>query len=420
MRITTPPEHIVFLTKRLASEGHEVFLVGGCVRDSVMGRPVHDWDIATSAAPVDVARLFPKTVMTGERFGTIIVILRESSVEVTTFRTEGEYHDGRHPENVEFASSISEDLSRRDFTINAMAESNDGELFDPFGGLEDLRNGIIRCVGGPNTRFSEDALRMFRALRFSAQFGFEIEPDTLRAIYAGAPAAARISAERISAEIEKTLSTQRPEIAGEMIKIGLLDRYMSVSGKNPGGLEKIAKLPCEPTLRWCAFCAVLLDKHYINTAEEFLHDMRLDKKAIKTCSHALDIHAFPRDRTEVKRLLAKNDPDVVRCAAAISDILGEESALDITDNAGSGAPDITGSGVARVVSALDITDSIIVSGECTTLGELAITGRDLLASGHPPGRKLGETLNKLLDNVIENPEHNKRETLLDIVRRLDL
>jgi len=406
MRITAPPEHIVFLTKRLASEGHDVFLVGGCVRDSVMGRPVQDWDIATSARPVDVARLFPKTVMTGERFGTVIVILRESSVEVTTFRTEGEYQDGRHPDNVEFASNIYEDLSRRDFTINAMAESNEGELFDPFGGIEDIRGGVIRCVGGPNTRFSEDALRMFRALRFSAQFGFKIEPDTLRAIYANAPAAARISAERISAEMEKTLLTQRPEIAGEMIKIGLLDRYMSVSGKNPGSLEKIAKLPCEPTLRWCTFCALLLDKHYINTAAEFLHDMRLDKKTIRTCSHALDIDAFPRDRTEVKRLLSKNDPEVVRCAAAISDILDKES-----------APDNTDSGVAGEISALDNTDSIIASGECTTLGELALTGSDLLANGHPPGRGLGETLSKLLDNVIENPENNERDTLLSIARR---
>jgi len=405
MRITTPPEHIVFLTKRLASEGYEVFLVGGCVRDSVMGRPVHDWDIATSAAPVEVARLFPKTVMTGERFGTVIVILRESAVELTTFRTEGEYQDGRHPDNVEFASNINEDLSRRDFTINAMAESLEGELIDPFGGIEDIRGGIIRCVGGPNTRFSEDALRMFRALRFGAEFGFEIEPDTLHAIYANAPAAARISAERIRVEIEKTLLSPRPEIAGEMIKIGLFDRYISVFGKNPGGLEKIAKLPGEPTLRWCAFCAVLLDKRYINTAAEFLHAMRLDKKTIKTFLHALDIDAFPGDRTEVKRLLSKNDPGVVRCAAAISDILDEEPAWENTDS------DVPGE-----VSALDNTDNIIASGECTTLGGLAITGRDLLADGHPPGRELGKTLNKLLDNVIENPENNDRETLLSIVR----
>jgi len=395
MITTTPPEHIVFLIKRLTAEGHTVYMTGGSVRDRIMSRPVHDWDLATSAAPVDVARLFPKTVMTAERFGTIIVVLRESSVEVTTFRTEGEYQDGRRPENVEFVSSINEDLSRRDFTINAMAESIDGEILDPFGGREDINNGIIRCVGGPNTRFSEDGLRMFRALRFSAEFGFEIESGTLQAIYANASAAARISAERIRIELEKTILSQRPEIAGEMIKIGLLDKFMAVSGKNPGGLEKIAKLPEEPLLRWCAFCAVLLRKRYINTATELLHDLRLDKKTIKTCLIALDIDDFPGDRTGAKRLLSKYDSAAVRCTAAISEVFGKGPALDNTD-------------------------SIIASGECTTLSGLALTGRDLLALGHPPGRELGETLNKLLNNVIENPGNNKREILIALVESFNV
>ena len=179
MTITESPEHIAFILKKLASEGFEAFLVGGCVRDAVMGRPVHDWDLATSATPVDVARLFEKSILTGEKFGTVTVVVQECPVEVTTFRTEGEYLDGRRPESVEFVSSLEEDLSRRDFTINAMAESVEGELIDPFGGIKDIELGVIRCVGGPNTRFSEDALRMFRALRFSAEFGFEIESDTL-------------------------------------------------------------------------------------------------------------------------------------------------------------------------------------------------------------------------------------------------
>jgi len=169
-----------------------------------MDRPVHDWDLATSATPVDVARLFPKTVQTGEKFGTVTIVLPEGTVEATTFRTEGEYNNGRRPEKVEFISNIAEDLSRRDFTMNAMAQSVDGELIDPFGGLKDIKNGIIRCVGGPNTRFSEDALRMFRAYRFSAQFGFTIETETLHAIYANTGSAERISAERIRIELEKT------------------------------------------------------------------------------------------------------------------------------------------------------------------------------------------------------------------------
>jgi tRNA nucleotidyltransferase (CCA-adding enzyme) len=352
---------------------------------------------------VDVARLFPKTVLTGEKFGTVTVVLPECMVEVTTFRTDGDYTDGRHPESVEFVSGIDEDLSRRDFTINAMAESAEGELIDPFGGMDDIKNGIIKCVGGPNTRFSEDALRMFRALRFSAQLGFAIEPETLQAIYAGAGMARRISAERVRIELEKTLMSQRPEIAGEMIKIGLLDKYMTQSGKKPDGLEKIKKLPMEQTLRWCAFCAVLLEKHYINSAPELLHSMHLDGKTIKTCLRALAIDRFPIDKVAVKRLLSKNDATVVRCAAAVSDVLFTDSVKNAVLE-----------GNPPQESALDFANSIIACGECTTLAGLAVAGRDLLEHGHSAGKDLGEILNKLLEHVIEHPEDNTHEKLLEL------
>jgi len=389
MKITAPPEHIVSVLNQLTSEGHDSFLVGGSVRDAIMNRPVHDWDLATSATPVDVARLFPKTVLTGERFGTVTVVLPECSVEVTTFRTEGNYQDSRHPEEITFVSNIREDLSRRDFTINAMAESAEGELIDPFGGVEDIKNSIIKCVGGPNTRFSEDALRMFRALRFSAELGFSIEAETLQAIYAGAGAAKRISTERIRLELEKTLLSQRPEVAGEMIKIGLLDRYMGISGKSPGGLEKIAKLPKETTIRWCLFCAILLEKRYINSATELLHDLHLDGKKIKTILRALLIKDFPDDRAGIKRLLSKNETNVVRCAAAVNDAFGKSNSLEFTEE-------------------------ILSSGECTTISKLAVTGRDLIKMGHRSGPELGETLQKLLEHVIENPQDNTREVLLKV------
>jgi tRNA nucleotidyltransferase (CCA-adding enzyme) len=390
MTITAPPEHIVHILKTLASEGHAAYLVGGCVRDAVMVRQIHDWDLATSAAPVDVARLFPKAVLTGEKFGTVTIVLPECSVEVTTFRKEGDYHDGRRPENVKFVSSLDEDLSRRDFTINAMAESVDGELIDPFGGVEDIKAKIIRCVGGPNTRFTEDALRMFRALRFSAQLDFEIEHDTLQAIYSNAGMAVKISAERIRDELKKTLLSQRPEIAGEMIKIGLLDRYMALSGKNPEGLENLKRLPAEPMLRWCAFCAILLENHYIRSATEILHNLHLDGKTIKTCLRALAVDIFPDERIEIKRLLSKNDICSVRCAAAASVVKGGESALKSTDE-------------------------VISSGECVTIERLAVTGRDLIDLGHPQGPGLGDTLNKLLDYVLANPDGNNREALLALV-----
>lgn len=390
MSIAVRPEHIALVLNRLTSEGHDGFLVGGCVRDAVMDRPIHDWDLATSATPVEVARLFPKTVLTGERFGTVTVVLPQCSVEVTTLRAESDYNDGRHPEAVMFVSNIAEDLSRRDFTINAMAESVDGELIDPFDGVSDIKNKLIRCVGGPNTRFSEDALRMFRAMRFSAVLGFTIETETMQAIYANAGMASSISAERVQAELEKILLSNRPEIAGEMIKIGLLDRYISLSGKNPGTLGRIARLPQEPILRWCAFCAILLDKQTIRSATEFLYELHLDGKTIKTCLRALTMPDFPEDRVEIKRALSTNGAAVVRAAAAMSDVFNE-----------------TGS--------LKKTDDILESGECATLEELAITGRDLLSKGHSPGRGLGETLHKLLGHVLKHPGDNTRERLLELI-----
>ena len=398
MKITEPPDYVTFILNRLASKGYESYLVGGSVRDALLNRPVHDWDIATSAKPVEVASLFPKTVLTGEKFGTVTVVLPECSVEVTTFRTEGNYADGRHPDEVEFVSSINEDLSRRDFTINAIAKSIDGELIDPFGGVSDIEQGIIRCVGGPNTRFSEDALRMYRAIRFSAELGFEIEKETLHAIYANTGLAKNVSSERIRVELEKTLMSQNPEVIGEMIRIGLLGRYITVSGKSPEGLENIRKLPAELTLRGCAFCGVLINNGYIKTATELLHTMHIDGKTIKICLRALAITEFPTETIEIKRLLSKNDAAVVRCAAAVSDVLdktGEKNSLKKTDH-------------------------VIASGECVTLGDLAVTGKDLLELGHSSGRELGETLSRLLEHIIENPEDNKREKLLDIVESIKL
>ncbi|MCL2820687.1 MAG: CCA tRNA nucleotidyltransferase [Oscillospiraceae bacterium] len=394
MKITAPPAYIAFILNRLVSEGYESYVVGGSVRDAVMNRPVKDWDLATSAKPVEVASIFSETVLTGEKFGTVTVVLPECSVEVTTFRSEGEYNDGRHPDEVEFISSLNEDLSRRDFTINAMAESIEGELFDPFDGIEDIKNGIIRCVGGPNTRFSEDALRMFRALRFSAELGFCIETETLQAIYANTNLVYKISSERIRTELEKVLMSKRPEVAGEMIKIGLLSRFITTTGKSPAGLEKLCNLPQEPMLRWCAFCAILLKQNFISTATELLQGMHLDGKTLKTCLRALVIAKFPKNSTGIKILLSKNDAAVVRCAAAVSDVFSDTGEISSLTNA----------------------EEIISSGECYSLGELGVTGRDLLEIGHPPGRMLGETLSKLLEHVIKNPQDNKRDTLLSLMK----
>lgn len=372
--------------------GYAAFLVGGCVRDAILGRPVHDWDIATSATPATIAGIFHKTFLTGEKYGSVTVLIGNNSVEVTTFRAEGGYLDNRHPENVEFVSNLDDDLSRRDFTMNAMAVSAMRELIDPFGGLEDIENRVVRCVGNPEIRFAEDALRMFRAYRFSAELGFSIEPITMKAIYANANKAGNISAERIRVELEKTLLSQSPEKTREMITAGLLDKYLASPEKSPDGLRRITILPDERKLRWCAFCAALHNAQSITSASGFLHDMRLDRQTIKACLRALSIIEFPENRIEIKRLLAKYGIDAIRCAAAANETTMREGNSTLH--------------LARV-------DEIIESGECFLLKDLAISGHDLITNGHPAGSKLGETLEMLLDHVIRNPRDNTREILLN-------
>ena len=393
MIIFKPPEYIAYILRRLTENGHDAFLVGGCVRDSIMGRIAHDWDAASSAAPAEVSRIFQKTALTGEKYGTVTVILPEGTVEVTTFRAESGYKDGRRPGNVEFVKNLLDDLGRRDFTMNAMAISSAGELTDPFGGFEDIKNRLIRCVGDPDTRFSEDALRMFRAFRFSAELGFTIESGTLASIKKNAERAAFISAERIRAELERALLSKRPEAAGDMIETGLLARYTEISDKNPGNLERLAALPAEAALRWCAFCAILIDKGFISAPGDFLRAIRLDANTIKTCKSALSIDSFPEsadDNTGLKRLLAKHGTAPVRCAAAARDTL-------------------------RGGSALAVTDGIIHSGECFSLSALAVSGSDLITLGLPPGREIGHILAGLLDRVIMRPEDNDRGILMKMI-----
>jgi len=358
------------------------------------------------------------------------------AVEVTTFRTESGYSDGRRPEHVEFVTCLDQDLSRRDFTINAMAVSCDGEILDPFNGLADIEGRLIRCVGDPDTRFGEDGLRMFRALRLSAQLGFAIEQETQRAISANAGLAEAISAERVRVEMEKTLMSVLPGTVGQMIGAGLLDRYLdekfsmevgdqagnteyqdthsryqagntdcfSQQGKIRQGFEWITALPSVTAMRWCAFCAVLLEERLITSVPGFLRTMRLDSKTVQICSRALSISGLPEERVEIKRLLVLYGEDAVRCAAVVSGA-GDRIASRARNDGYEGL-------VSRVTERLQKVEEIITSGECYSLSGLAVNGSDLIAHGHSPGKELGETLKKLLCHVVEHPEDNVREILL--------
>ena len=215
------PAAVNMIIDVLRAHGYEGFAVGGCVRDSVLNRTPDDWDITTSATPYQVKELFPKTVDTGLQHGTVTVMVHGVGYEVTTYRIDGEYEDGRHPKEVQFTSNLTEDLKRRDFTINAMAYSKDRGLIDEFGGMNDLQRKIIRCVGDPWQRFGEDALRILRAVRFAAQLGFEIEENTKKAIVELAPTLSKISAERIQTETVKLLMSDRPEMWRSVYDLGI-------------------------------------------------------------------------------------------------------------------------------------------------------------------------------------------------------
>lgn len=390
MENIAPPKYVRQVLRGLQARGHVAYLVGGCVRDMALGVRPHDWDICTGALPEQVMEVFPGALPTGLKHGTVTVRINSRSVEVTTFRSEENYADHRHPETVHFVGELTTDLSRRDFTINAMALSPDGLIMDPFGGLTDLEHRCIRCVGSPELRFEEDALRMFRALRFSARLDFTIEEATLAAIEKKAHLASALAAERIRDEVEKTLLTPRPETVGLMQHLGLLDVFLCARADALPELKLLTKLPRKALDRWMALCVILRRRGLISSVEDFLTALRLDSRTIRCCTDgaALLEGRKPRGAPEWKRLLRRWGVDTVSCAARCRDAL----------DGGSSSRELK---------------SVLKSGECFSMKHLAVSGDDLTALGLK-GRELGEMLNFLLDYVIEYPENNRRELLLSL------
>lgn len=381
---TAIPEPVAHILSVLTENGYQAYLVGGCVRDSLLGRRPNDWDLCTSALPEQTQALFEKTVPTGLRHGTVTVLYGGTQAEVTTFRCDGDYTDHRRPDSVRFGSSLTEDLARRDFTVNAMAMDRNGILYDPFGGQTDLAARIVRCVGSADRRFREDALRMLRCLRFSAQLDFSIHPETWSAVAENASLCRFLAPERIRGELEKTLLSPRPERLGVMVDLGLLDHILTT--RQPVDLADISQLPADISLRWARLTMALYTAGAIAGPEQFLKRLRLDSHTIRVCSKgaALAREGFPDTVIGVKRLLARYDADTVRCGAACG----------------------------TFSTALPLVEAVLASGECYGLRQLAVDGRVLMEQGLS-GPEVGHTLWSLLDWVIRHPDQNQRDILLD-------
>ncbi|MDO5349988.1 MAG: CCA tRNA nucleotidyltransferase [Lachnospiraceae bacterium] len=389
MRIEIP-NAVEEIIGKLNRHGYEAFAVGGCVRDTILGRTPGDWDITTSASPYQVKELFRRTIDTGIQHGTVTIMKDHVGYEVTTYRIDGEYEDGRHPKSVVFTSSLKEDLRRRDFTINAMAYSHETGIVDEFGGMEDLAAGVIRCVGDPMDRFTEDALRILRAIRFSAQLNFSIEPKTRAAITAIAPNLSRVSKERVQVELTKLLLSDHPERMEEVYETGI-SPYVSEHFHQIDyhRLCISPKLPRQKHIRWAAF----LKDEDENAVVNILKDLKLDNDTIARVRmlNRWVGRRIPAEKIEIRRAMSQMEPSLFDDLLVLKQSVGEEG-----------------------IEALErLTEEIRRAGDCVSLKELAVTGRDLLAAGMKPGKQVGETLNMLLELVLEQPEMNQKELLLE-------
>lgn len=385
------PDGVERIIQKLNHQGYEAFAVGGCIRDTLLGREPKDWDITTSASPWQVKELFGRTIDTGIQHGTVTVMDGRTGYEVTTYRVDGEYEDGRHPKSVKFTSSLKEDLKRRDFTVNAMAYCHKRGLVDEFGGLKDLKSQVIRCVGKPEERFGEDALRMLRAIRFSAQLDFSIDPGTWAAVKAIAPNLKKVSKERIQAELTSLLLSPHPERIELVYQAGL-SPYVALSFHqvirsqlciDPG-------LPAKKHIRW----AVFLKDTEEEEAVEVLRELKLDNDTIsrvRTLNRWI-CRQIPAGKVQIRWAMSQMEPSLFDDLLLLKKSLGQPWATEMKW----------------------LTEEIRKAGDCTSLKELAISGKDLLAAGMKPGKHVGEELNRLLGLVLERPELNQKEILLHL------
>ena len=431
------PQGAAWVLEQLRDAGYEAYVVGGCVRDSLLHRMPDDWDITTSAKPEDTKRIFRRTVDTGIQHGTVTVMVDRTGYEVTTYRIDGEYADGRHPEHVTFTASLLEDLKRRDFTINAMAYSPAEGLVDEFDGIGDINRRVIRAVGDPVQRFTEDALRMMRAIRFSAQLDYRIDEDTREGIRLLAPNLQKVSAERIRVELEKLLLSEHPEELKEAYELGLLRQFL-------------------PELSECMECGQNNPHHCLSVGDHILCAVKAARRD-KVLRLALLLHdiAKPQVKTTDENGIDHFHGHAARSAALADRILRDlkydnqtrEAAVRLIAwhdcNLGDSLPEIRKSiselGEEWFLPLLEVKTSDVEAqsdyqreeklgkieywrnafeeirraGDCLSLKNLAVSGKDLIAAGAAPGKEIGRILHEMLEEVLREPAHNTREYLLE-------
>lgn len=392
MRIIIP-ENIINVMSLLEESGFEAYAVGGCVRDSLLGRKPYDWDVCTSALPEETMAVFEgfRTIPTGIKHGTVTVIA-DSPVEITTFRIDGEYLDNRRPSQVSFTRTLADDLCRRDFTVNAMAADKNGNVTDLYGGKEDLQKKIIRCVGCARKRFDEDALRIMRAMRFAATLGFELEEDTAKAVRKQKDLLGNIAVERIRVETDKLLSGNCADILYNYREVfAVFIPEVEITRETA---EKISSADKEIEIR----LALLLKNLISETVKAVLQRLRYSNSV----TNAVVVLAENKDKA-----IENNSPAVKRLLHA----LGEENAKRLVRFKRANGS-ITPEAEKEI---LGIIDNIVRNNECYSLSTLAVNGSDLSAMGIK-GRRIGETLNALLEEVIAGKVKNVREELIDRVK----
>lgn len=436
------PEKAERILRALHANGYEAFVVGGCVRDSILGRRPGDWDITTSATPGQVKALFSHTIDTGIRHGTVTVLQGNESFEVTTYRIDGVYEDGRHPKQVSFTASLEEDLKRRDFTVNAMAYSHETGLVDIFGGRRDLAEKRICCVGDPSERFGEDALRMVRAVRFSAQLGFTLTDGVKAAIYEMAGRLSQVSAERIQTELVKLLVSPRPHWFRLAYECGItavimpeFDRIMVQRQNNPHHaytagehtLVAMKNIPADRVLRLTMLFHDMGKPEVFETdesgrdhfhghaayseaiAKQILKRLRFDNETTHAVCRLVSTHSrWPKlSAADIRRHAYEIGPELFDAYLLVkrADIMAHH-------------PDVIQRKLDWLKEVEHIWADIKLHGDCLTLKELGLTGDDLIADGMRPGREIGALLNQLLLEVLEFPERNTKEYLLAKSREL--